>query len=166
MECGYVGILTVDLHLPGAGSLKAKRKELLRVRNGLARRFSCAVAEVDHHDLWQRAGLTLAVVALRPLLPIDETRYLSVAWEMRRDGDWLVVSTVSLELADGRLSLAAPRPERIRAWWDGASFLDSAEPGDMISLHWDWACERLDPVRLRSLIVWTRRELEIANRSI
>lgn len=36
------------------------------------------------------AGLTLAVVALRPLLPIDETRYLSVAWEMRRDGDWLV----------------------------------------------------------------------------
>jgi uncharacterized protein len=62
MECGYVGILTVDLHLPEAGSLKAKRKQLLRVRNGLVRRFSCAVAEVDHHDLWQRAGLTLAVV--------------------------------------------------------------------------------------------------------
>ena len=26
------------------------------------RRFACAVAEVDHHDLWQRARLTLAVV--------------------------------------------------------------------------------------------------------
>ena len=62
MECGYVGILSVDLHLPEGGSLKAKRKELLRVRHGLARRFACAVAEVDHHDLWQRAGLTLAVV--------------------------------------------------------------------------------------------------------
>ena len=28
----------------------------------LARRFACAVAEVDHHDLWQRSRLTLAVV--------------------------------------------------------------------------------------------------------
>lgn len=63
MGAGYVGILTVDLHLPDAGSLKAKRKELLRVKAGLARRFSCSVAEVDHHDLWQRARLSLAVVA-------------------------------------------------------------------------------------------------------
>ncbi|HKU60757.1 MAG TPA: glycosyltransferase family 39 protein [Gemmatimonadales bacterium] len=30
------------------------------------------------------------VLALRPLLPVDETRYLSVAWEMWRHGDWLV----------------------------------------------------------------------------
>jgi uncharacterized protein len=57
-----VGILSVNLHLPEGGSLKGKRKELLRVKTGLARRFSCAVAEVDHHDLWQRAGLTLALV--------------------------------------------------------------------------------------------------------
>ena len=62
MECGHVGILTVNLHLPEGASLKTKRKELLRVKDALARRFSCAVAEVDHHDLWQRARLTLAVV--------------------------------------------------------------------------------------------------------
>lgn len=63
MECGHVGILTVDLHLPEGHSLKSKRKELLRVKNALVRRFSCAVAEVDHHDLWQRARLTLALVS-------------------------------------------------------------------------------------------------------
>ena len=63
MECGHVGILTVDLHLPEGSSLKTKRKELLRLRNALERRCSCAVAEVDHHDLWQRAGLTLALVS-------------------------------------------------------------------------------------------------------
>lgn len=62
MECGHVGILTVDLHLPEGRSLKAKRKELLRLKNALARRFSCAIAEVDHHDLWQRSRLTLAIV--------------------------------------------------------------------------------------------------------
>jgi 4-amino-4-deoxy-L-arabinose transferase-like glycosyltransferase len=34
----------------------------------------------------------LVVVALtvRPLLPVDETRYLSVAWEMWLRHDWLV----------------------------------------------------------------------------
>ncbi len=63
MECGHVGILTVDLHLPTGSSLKAKRKELLRLKSALGRRFSCAVAEVNHHDLWQRARLTLALVS-------------------------------------------------------------------------------------------------------
>ncbi len=33
------------------------------------------------------ALLMLALVAMRPLLPIDETRYLSVAWEMRLASD-------------------------------------------------------------------------------
>jgi uncharacterized protein YlxP (DUF503 family) len=63
MERGFVGILSVDLHLPEGSSLKGKRKELLRVKSGLARRFACAVAEVDHHDLWQRSRLTLSCVA-------------------------------------------------------------------------------------------------------
>jgi uncharacterized protein YlxP (DUF503 family) len=61
VEFGHVGVLTVDLHLPDAGSLKAKRRELLRVKNTLARRLSCSVAEVDHHDLWQRSRLTLCL---------------------------------------------------------------------------------------------------------
>lgn len=62
MGCGYVGSLTVDLHLPEAGSLKDKRKHLQRVKAGLAKRFSCAVAEVDHHERHRRSRLTLAVV--------------------------------------------------------------------------------------------------------
>jgi 4-amino-4-deoxy-L-arabinose transferase-like glycosyltransferase len=35
------------------------------------------------------AALLAAVVALRPLTPVDETRYASVAWEMWNSGDWL-----------------------------------------------------------------------------
>ncbi len=62
MGCGYVGTLTVDLHLPSAGSLKDKRKELHRVRAALVKRVGCAVAEVDHHDLHRRSRVTLAVV--------------------------------------------------------------------------------------------------------
>lgn len=62
MGCGYVGTLTVDLHLPQANSLKDKRKELHRLKAALVKRVSCAIAEVDHHELHRRSRITLAVV--------------------------------------------------------------------------------------------------------
>jgi uncharacterized protein YlxP (DUF503 family) len=60
---GYVGILSVELHFPENHSLKGKRKELLSVKAQLQRRFGASVAEVDHHNVWQRTRLTLACVA-------------------------------------------------------------------------------------------------------
>lgn len=63
MPAGFVGILSVELHFPDAGSLKAKRKHLLSAKQQLQNRFGASVAEVDHHDLWQRARLTVACVA-------------------------------------------------------------------------------------------------------
>ncbi len=60
---GYVGILAVELHFPEAGSLKGKRKHVKSAKAQLQNRFGAAVAEVEHHDLWQRAGLTVACVA-------------------------------------------------------------------------------------------------------
>jgi uncharacterized protein len=63
MGAGYVGILSAELFFPDNHSLKGKRKELLSVKAQLQRRFGAAVAEVDHHDVWQRSRLTLACVA-------------------------------------------------------------------------------------------------------
>ena len=63
METGYVGILCVELHFPDNRSLKGKRKYLKSARAQLHERFGASVAEVDHHDLWQRAGLTVACAA-------------------------------------------------------------------------------------------------------
>ena len=63
MTAGYVGILTVELHFPEAGSLKGKRKHVKSAKAQLQNRFGASVAEVDHHDLWQRARLTVACVA-------------------------------------------------------------------------------------------------------
>jgi len=63
MGSGYIGILSAELRFPDNHSLKGKRKELLSVKAQLQRRFGASVAEVDHHDVWQRAQLTLACVA-------------------------------------------------------------------------------------------------------
>jgi uncharacterized protein YlxP (DUF503 family) len=60
---GYVGILSFDLHFPEGASLKGKRRELLSLKSDLQRRTGAAVAEVDFHELWQRARLTLSCVA-------------------------------------------------------------------------------------------------------
>jgi uncharacterized protein YlxP (DUF503 family) len=60
---GFVAILSVELHFPAAGSLKGKRKHVLSAKAQLQNRFGASVAEVDHHELWQRCGLTAAFVA-------------------------------------------------------------------------------------------------------
>ena len=63
MGAGFVGILTVELHFPEAGSLKGKRKYVKSAKAQLQNRFGASVAEVDHHELWQRSRLTVACVA-------------------------------------------------------------------------------------------------------
>ncbi len=59
---GYVCLLLIDLYFPEAGSLKAKRAELRPLRDRLAR-LGLSVAEVDHHDRWQRATLAASLSA-------------------------------------------------------------------------------------------------------
>jgi uncharacterized protein YlxP (DUF503 family) len=81
MGAGYVGILTVELHFPENGSLKGKRRHLQSAKAQLRQRFGASVAEVDHHELWQRAALAVACAArgyseLEDLLAAVE-RYLA-----------------------------------------------------------------------------------------
>ena len=58
----FVCLLEIHLHFPDNGSLKGKRKELSSLKAQLQRRFGAAVAETDHHELWQRSTLTAALV--------------------------------------------------------------------------------------------------------
>ncbi len=58
---GFVAVLVIHLHFPDASNLKAKRRELAPVKAQLRGRLGAAVAETDHHDLWQRATLTAAL---------------------------------------------------------------------------------------------------------
>src|SRR5436853_2464769 len=62
MGAGYVGILSVELHFPEAASLKGKLKYVKSAKAQLQNRFGVSVAEVDHHQLWQRARLTMSCV--------------------------------------------------------------------------------------------------------
>jgi hypothetical protein len=58
----FVALIEIDLHFPLNHSLKGKRKEVTSLKAQLQHRFGAAVSETDHHDLWQRAQLTAALV--------------------------------------------------------------------------------------------------------
>jgi len=62
----FVCVVELELHLPRNRSLKEKRKDLKSLKDRLQRRFGATVAETDHHELWQRATLTAALVGSEP----------------------------------------------------------------------------------------------------
>jgi uncharacterized protein YlxP (DUF503 family) len=89
MASGYVGILSAELHFPEARSLKGKRKYVKSAKAQLQNRFGASVAEVDHHELWQRSRLTLSCVArdereVRELLDAAERYLAGQEWELGR----------------------------------------------------------------------------------
>ena len=50
-----VGLLTLELHLAEAQSLKDKRQVLRSLKDRLRANFNVAVAELDYEDSWQRS---------------------------------------------------------------------------------------------------------------
>lgn len=62
----FVLAASVELRIPHAQSLKTKRAALKPVVEGLRNRYSVAVAEVDHQDVWQRACIGVTTVASTP----------------------------------------------------------------------------------------------------
>jgi len=116
-------------------------------------------------DVFPKVGLMRSEQVDNVLKTMDSCR---IRWGrvLERDGDALVVNAVPLALVDGKLALGEPRRERITAWRDGKGFLGEVGAGDVVSIHWDWACDVLDAGAVARLRSWTRRQLTIANETI
>lgn len=52
----------MELHIPTANSLKAKRQVIKSLVQRLRNRFNVSVSEIGCQDLWQRAELGMAVI--------------------------------------------------------------------------------------------------------
>ena len=59
----FIGVCTIELHIPESGSLKTKRHSLKSLKDRIRSRFNVSVAEVDHNDLWQKTSLAVAAVS-------------------------------------------------------------------------------------------------------
>jgi hypothetical protein len=59
----HIGVCTIELRLPGNGSLKGKRRVIKSMVTRIGREFNVSIAEVDAQDAWQRAVLGVACVS-------------------------------------------------------------------------------------------------------
>jgi uncharacterized protein YlxP (DUF503 family) len=82
-----------DLRIPHARSLKQKRHVVKSLTAALRQAFPVSIAEVDHHDLWQRATIAVAVVGADQ----HHLRKVMQAVEKRVDA-WVEVEVIDREL--------------------------------------------------------------------
>lgn len=88
------------------------------------------------------------------------------------NGPDLLVAVRPIELSEGRLRLGPARPESIRRSLVHderemqGGFVDDAEPGDWIAIHWGWACDRLSPGQRGRLARRTTEALALANATL
>ena len=85
-----VGLITWELHLGACHSLKEKRQIVKSLKDRLHRRFNVSAAETDHHELWQRAELSVCVVS-------TDRRH---AEEVLREADRLVEGADGARIVD------------------------------------------------------------------
>jgi uncharacterized protein len=74
-----VGVLTLEIQIPYAHSLKERRAVLRKIKDRLRARFNVAVAELNNQDVWQRA--TLGVVSISDSRPLLESVFDQVLAE-------------------------------------------------------------------------------------
>ncbi len=59
----FVGVCTIEVHVPESGSLKTKRHSVKSLKDRIRNKFNVSVAEVEDNDLWQKATLAVAAVS-------------------------------------------------------------------------------------------------------
>ena len=124
---------------------------------------------VPHHSfhvfaVYPWVGMLRSGPSENPLRVLDRCR---VRWGeiLAREGPVVVVRSQPLSW-DGRLlGLGPPTVESATGATGGLELAGKLSPGDWVSLHWNWVCERLDPGKLAALRHYTLRQLAVINRT-
>ena len=92
----HIGVCTIELRLPGNGSLKGKRSVLKSITTRVSRTYNVSIAEVEAQDLWQRAVLGVACVS-------PSASYAH--GQLERVVEWIEVNRPDVELLEYRIEL-------------------------------------------------------------
>jgi hypothetical protein len=110
-------------------------------------------------------GLLRTGRAETPLEHLDKCR---IRWGqvVSTEGDQVTVLSRPLTYDGTEIGLGERRVETARRSIDGMGFLEAFRPGDWVSLHWGWVCDRLSRRQLHLLQRSTMRQFEITNRRV
>jgi hypothetical protein len=78
-------------------------------------------------------------------------------------GEQAVVRSRPLVWDGKRLDLGPPRLETVTFAVGGLGFTEKLRPGDWVSMHWAWICDRLSPRQLADLRRFSARQLVMTN---
>jgi hydrogenase maturation factor len=78
----------------------------------------------------------------------------------------LIVEHRPLALAESKLKLGNLTTKRVQRQIDHAGFIKDCQAGDWVSIHWDWACEKLTPAQVQNLDKYTRYHIALANQTL
>jgi hypothetical protein len=78
-------------------------------------------------------------------------------------GDQVVVESSPLTWDGDVLRLGPPQTETVVQSVDGVGMVGGVAPGDWVSLHWEWVCDRLTEAQVGRLRRYTERHLAIVN---
>jgi len=97
-----------------------------------------------------------------PLEVLDRCRIRWGRVETLTD-DLVTVRSRRLSFDGSRLTLGDEQVEQVWRGMDGVTFTVDLHPGDVVSLHWDWLCDRLSPRAHEWLRYCTLRNLVAVN---
>ena len=78
-------------------------------------------------------------------------------------GDQVVVESRPLTWDGDRLQLGPIGTETVVQSVDGVGMVGTVAPGDWVSMHWEWICDRLTEAQVSRLRHYTERHLTIVN---
>jgi hypothetical protein len=131
---------------------------------------SIPAGAVPHHGfhvfgVYPWVGLLTGDRHGKPLEVLDRCR---IRWGrvIEPHADSVIVESSPLTWDGAVLRLGAPIAETVVQAVDGEGFIDPLAPGEWVSLHWDWVCDRLTERQLANLRRFTHRQLDLTNRRL
>lgn len=96
---------------------------------------------------------------------VEQLDRCRIAWGrvLSVQGDLVNVLTAPVTYEGGQLVLAPPAPRVMHRSVDGKGYLQDLRSGDLVSSHWDWVCDRIQPAQAERLRRETLRHIDIAN---
>ncbi|MGZ4204930.1 MAG: DUF6390 family protein [Actinomycetota bacterium] len=128
---------------------------------------SVGAGAVPHHSfhvfcVYPWVGLMRAGPSRPALHVLDRCR---IRWGrvLEVDGDTAIVRARLLEWDGHRLSLGSPVAETVACARGGTGTVATLKPGDRVSMHWDWICDRISRRDEDDLRRYTARHLALVN---
>jgi len=125
---------------------------------------------IPHHSFhvfvtYPWVGLLTETDRGEPLRILDQCR---IRWGRveTAEADTAIVTSQPLTWDGRRLDLGPPRVETVTVAVGGLGFTEPLQPGEWVSMHWGWICDRLTPRQLTDLKRFSARQLAMTNNDL